>query len=105
MRGATKADPLGEFLVRPIMGIDPNSGVLSVSERIRDDDVVQFHLRDAASCSDDLRRQLSTYRAPSPPSGAMLFTCIGRGERLFGEPNHDTAMFRELMGELPVGGW
>jgi small ligand-binding sensory domain FIST len=38
-------------------------------------------------------------------SGALLFSCLGRGEYLYGKPNFDTGIFRQHLGNVPVGGF
>lgn len=35
----------------------------------------------------------------------MLFSCLGRGEGLYGVPDHDTAVFSRMIGPLPIGGF
>jgi small ligand-binding sensory domain FIST len=67
---------------------------------------MQFLLRDARTAEEDLTRLLSRYHARgSRPDGALLFSCVGRGEHLFGRADHDTALFRELVGPVPLGGF
>lgn len=95
----------GDYLVRPIMGIDPNSGALVVSEKVPNHAVVQFHLRDAKASTADLQEWLGEFGAAENHRGALLFSCIGRGAGLFGVSNHDTGMFREMVGDLPIGGF
>lgn len=110
-----KTDPKqGDFLVRNIIGVDPKKGILAIGAALRNGQTVQFHLRDAATSHDDMSLMLSKSQsaqlrtmAPGNPSesGAMLFSCLGRGQRLYGEPNHDSALFKSLIGDIPVGGF
>jgi small ligand-binding sensory domain FIST len=105
----------GDFLVRNLIGGDPGTGVIAVGDAIRPGQTVQFHVRDAQAADDDLRALLSP-AADSAPSGALLFSCNGRGTRLFEEPCHDIGATLDVlpglqaagffaMGELgPVGG-
>lgn len=101
----------GDFLVRNILGIEPKSGALVVGELLRPERTVQFHLRDAATSDEDLRFLLKQYRDKTQPSandqpqGALLFSCLGRGQYLYGQPNHDSDCFREYLGEIPLGGF
>jgi len=102
-------DPkLGDFLVRNILGVDSRSGGLAVGERLREGQNVQFHLRDTEASSLDLQSMLSQYAGDHQPgleAGAMLFQCLGRGSHLFGRPDHDTDMFREMVGAIPLTGF
>lgn len=97
----------GDFLIRNILGLEPNSGALLVGELLRNERTVQFHLRDAETSSDDLRTLLKQYKdnAPGKPQGALLFSCLGRGEHLYGIPNHDSDCFQDYMGPIPLAGF
>lgn len=97
----------GDFLIRNIWGLEPNSGALLVGELLRNERTVQFHLRDAETSADDLRAMLKHYkdRVPDSPQGALLFSCLGRGEHLYGVPNHDTDCFRDYLGAVPLAGF
>lgn len=94
----------GDFLIRNLIGIDPQLGALAVGAEIIENQVVQFHLRDAETSAADLTRMLDRYDA-EPPAGALLFSCLGRGEALYGQPNHDSDSFQRRFGALPLGGF
>ncbi len=97
----------GDFLIRNILGLEQISGALLVGELLRNERTVQFHLRDAETSSDDLRSMLKQYkdRANAKPKGALLFSCLGRGEHLYGIPNHDSNCFKDYIGAIPLGGF
>jgi small ligand-binding sensory domain FIST len=98
----------GDFLVRNLIGIEPRSGGIGVAASLRDNMVVQFHVRDAATSAADLDLLLQDARArgrEEPPAGALLFSCTGRGRHLYGEPDHDTRLFHEHIGPVPMGGF
>ena len=96
----------GDFLIRNLMGMDPKTGTLSVGAHLRPGQVVQFHLRDKKTSADDLDALLNGYRPAGPhPAGSLLFSCLGRGIHLYGEPDHDTEAFRRHVGNVPVGGF
>lgn len=98
----------GDFLIRNLIGLDPRSGGLGVGGNLRDNMVVQFHVRDAATSAADLEAMLAqaaAHRSGPAPTGALLFSCMGRGEHLYGEPGHDTRALREHVGPIPVGGF
>ena len=94
----------GDFLVRNILGVDPNSGALAVASKVRQWQVIQFLLRDAKAAELDLSAHLERFRGPKP-DGALLFSCMGRGQGLFGRPNHDSDLFRARVGAVPLGGF
>lgn len=97
----------GDFLIRAIHGGDRESGVVRVGERVRVGQTLRLHARDAASASEDMRRALMSARPFMPhgdPGGALLFTCNGRGTRLFDEQHHDAeAVARHMGGPATVG--
>jgi small ligand-binding sensory domain FIST len=96
----------GELLVRNLVGMDAETGALAVGAPLRPMQVVQFLLRDARTAEEDLTRLLDRSAARvQPPSGALLFSCLGRGAHLFGRPDHDTDLFRSKVGAVPLGGF
>ncbi len=98
----------GDFLVRGIVGADPASGAMAVAGEVEVGQTVQFHVRDARSADDDLRRLLEREAGAlggRPPAGALLFTCTGRGSRMFAGPDHDAGLLTETLGGLPVAGF
>lgn len=90
----------GDFLVRNVVGADRERGALAVGATLEVGTTVQFHLRDAASADEDLRALLTGREA----DGALLFTCNGRGERLFGTRDHDARLVAELTPGRGVAG-
>ena len=78
----------GDFLIRTVLGADREAGAIAVGDEIAVGDTVQFQVRDAVSADDDLRELLAGRRA----SGALVFTCNGRGMHLFGRPDHDAEL-------------
>ena len=97
----------GDFLVRNLIGADQQTGAVAIGDVVQEGQTVQFHLRDAKSASDDLQVLLATDRTKhqSPPLGALLFSCWGRGEGLFGQPHHDSGVVRERLGPIPTAGF
>jgi small ligand-binding sensory domain FIST len=96
----------GELLVRNILGVDEDSGAMAIGAALAPLSVAQFVLRDPHSAEEELRRMLvRRRRAGERPAGALLFSCVGRGEGLFGIPDHDTSLFEEQLGPAPLGGF
>jgi small ligand-binding sensory domain FIST len=97
----------GDFLVRNVVGLDSESGALAITERVRVGQTVQFHVRDAASADEDLHAllQMDVSAHSGKPAGALLFTCNGRGTRLFSQPDHDAGTVRSEAGEIPLAGF
>jgi small ligand-binding sensory domain FIST len=90
----------GDFLIRNVMGGDPNTGAIAVGDQIQIGATTQFQVRDAASADEDLRQLITGRRADA----ALLFTCNGRGKRLFGQPDHDATVLSESLPGAPLAG-
>jgi small ligand-binding sensory domain FIST len=94
----------GDFLVRNLIGVDRESGALVTTEQVPVGTTVQFQVRDADAADDDLRALLAEASAGGLADGALLFTCNGRGRRLFGEPDHDAEAVTEALRSDAVAG-
>jgi small ligand-binding sensory domain FIST len=96
----------GDFLVRGVLGAEPGTGAIAVGDLVSVGQTVQFHVRDADSADEDLRALLDRIaKEGAKGSAALLFTCNGRGQRLFGEPNHDAGLVRQILGDIPLAGF
>jgi hypothetical protein len=90
------------------MGMDPRTGALAIGEMLQEGQQVRFHLRDATTSGEELDGLLARYagdRPGAPDWGSLLFSCLGRGEGLYGVPNHDSDLFRRYVGRIPLGGF
>jgi len=97
----------GDFLIRNVMGIDPDNGSIVVGEFVRPGQTVQFQIRDHQTADDELKQLLAAVRdnSEASPLGALLFTCNGRGTRLFQKDHHDARLVQETLGEIPLAGF
>jgi small ligand-binding sensory domain FIST len=97
----------GDFLVRPVIGADPEAGSIAIGERVRVGQTVRMHVRDGASADEDLREVLRAQALAlggSQAAGALLFTCNGRGAHMFATPDHDANAIDDAL-DAPVGGF
>jgi small ligand-binding sensory domain FIST len=90
----------GDFLVRNVLGGDPSNGAIAIGDLVDVGSTAQFQVRDAASADDELHRMLDGRVA----DGALVFTCNGRGSRLFGRPDHDAEIVAEHVPPRAVAG-
>lgn len=100
----------GDFLIRQLIGVDPRVGAIAIGDRIRPGQRVQFHLRDAKASAEDLETLLLRYTSSHPAStlsgsGALMFSCTGRGEGLYGEPDFDSLLFNRYLPNLSLSGF
>ena len=94
----------GDFVIRNLVGVDRDTGAIAISDMAEVGQTVQFQVRDAESAREDLRAMLEPERA-APVAGALLFSCNGRGQGLFGQPDHDIAAVKRAFGDVPVAGF
>ena len=98
----------GDYLIRNIMGGDRESGAISVNAVPRVGQTFQFQFRDAAAADEDLRAHLQILKQRLLPGetvvGAVMCACNGRGQGLFGLPNHDAQALADALGPVPMAG-
>jgi small ligand-binding sensory domain FIST len=96
----------GDFLVRNVIGFSRETGAIAISDLVKPGVTVQFHLRDAETASEDLDVLLRELRdLGTRPQGGLLFSCNGRGSRLFDVPHHDAAGIARALGAVPLAGF
>ena len=89
----------GDFLIRGVLGADRDSGAIAIGDEAPVGATVQFHVRDALTAHEDLSAALRNRpSAAMSASGALLFTCNGRGTHLFETPHHDAQTIVERTG-------
>ena len=90
-----------DFLIRNVIGADRSNGAIAIGQAVEVGTTIQFHVRDADAADQDLHELLAERRA----DGALLFTCNGRGSRLFDRPDHDAGVVADLLGNPPLAGF
>lgn len=95
----------GDFVVRGIVNVDRDAGRILVADKVRPGQTVQLHARDAVTAGEDLQLLLDGEMLKPRPFAALLYTCNGRGRRLFGEPHHDVGIIEDRIGPLPLSGF
>lgn len=93
----------GDFIIRSVVGADPETGFVAVGDVVNVGETVQFHVRDPKTADEDLYAMLG--RTESTPAGALLFTCNGRGTNLFDHADHDAVAVSKTLGGGPVAGF
>jgi small ligand-binding sensory domain FIST len=91
----------GDYLMRGLLGVDEETGAIAVGAPVRVGQTVRFHVRDARSADDDLRRALAGTKA----AGALLFSCNGRGTNMFDTADHDVRVAAEALGSDALAGF
>ena len=97
----------GDYLVRNLVGIDPNEGLVAVADVVDQGRELLFCRRDMATARDDLDRMLRSLkgRLRAPPRGGIYCSCLGRGANLFGPDSAELKQIRDTLGDFPLVGF
>jgi small ligand-binding sensory domain FIST len=96
----------GDFLIRGVIGIDPEREAVAIGDVVDVGRTVRFHVRDAATADEDLYDLLDAHREElGRIDGALLFSCNGRGSAMFGTADHDPVALRDTLGPIGVAGF
>lgn len=98
----------GDYLVRNLVGIDLESGVVAIGEYVSAGDQIMFCRRDHDSAVTDMRRMLIDLKnraGDSPVKGGLYFSCCARGPNQFGSDSEELKMITEELGEFPLVGF
>ncbi|MDJ0660537.1 MAG: FIST C-terminal domain-containing protein [Crocosphaera sp.] len=95
----------GDFLIRNLLGVDPKLGAIAIGDRVRPGQRLQFHLRDAQTSAEDLETLLKQSNRSTAIQGALMFSCLGRGQNLYQMPNFDSQLFANYFPGVSLGGF
>jgi small ligand-binding sensory domain FIST len=99
----------GDYVVRNLIGIDADRGLLVIGERLGIGDKLMFVRRGHEAAEADLRRMLGGLkrRLDAPPRGGLYVACVGRGPTIFGdgEGEPEIEVIRRELGEFPLVGF
>ncbi|WP_424536300.1 FIST signal transduction protein [Sphaerisporangium viridialbum] len=96
----------GDFLIRGILGIDPEREAVAVGDVLDIGQSVRFQVRDAATADEDLYELLDAHvEQRGRIDGALLFSCNGRGSAMFGSPDHDVLALHDTLGPVGTAGF
>lgn len=101
-----KGSDTGDYVVRNLVGIDPKNKLIAVGEVPEPGTALMFCKRDAQTAREDLDRVLAELKREVPaPRGALYFSCLGRGENMFGRRGAELEHIRNAIGEVPLVGF
>ena len=98
---------LGDFLISNVVGVQKQTGAVAIGNRVRVGQTVRFHVRDAQTAHEELHALLtkSVETSDASPEAALLFSCNGRGTRLFPGTNHDAGSIQKRFDTVPLAGF
>jgi small ligand-binding sensory domain FIST len=97
----------GDYLVRNIIGVDPQNNLVAVGEYVEPGDELLFCRRDRQTAEEDLLRMLAAIgtHLNAPIRGGVYYSCLGRGQQMFGAPNRELELIRDTLGDFPLVGF
>lgn len=97
----------GDYVVRSLMGIDPQNKLIAIGELLQADSSLMFCRRDGASAREDMLRMLESIRRDlkGQPRGGVYYSCLGRGENLFGPNSEELRLIQQALGDFPLVGF
>lgn len=100
----------GDYLVRNVVGIDPENRLLAVAARPQEGDRAVFCTRDRDAARADLIRICTELRDELETEslrvlGAHYVSCVGRGAHLFGGTGAELQIIAHNLGEIPLVGF
>ena len=102
--GSDRAD----YLVRNLIGISENEGVLAIGSAVMEGHRIMFCRRDRDSAVEDLRRMLGDLKRRAGDrdiQGGLYFSCVARGVNQFGPDSAELGIIREVLGDFPLAGF
>jgi small ligand-binding sensory domain FIST len=96
-----------DYLVRNLIGADTTGRLVAISEVIPPAAEVLFCRRDASAAQADMLAMLADVqsRLTARPRGAVYYSCLGRGESLFGAKSAELALIQQVLGDVPLVGF
>ena len=97
----------GDYLARNLVGIDTQSKLIAVGDYLKKGDGLMFCRRDAKTARDDMVRMLESIQQGlySRPKAGVYYSCLGRGEALFGKGKGELKMIKDVFGDIPLVGF
>jgi len=96
----------GDYTARNLVGIDPRNKLIAIGDMVEPGTEIVFCKRDQQAARQDLQRITAELKAQvSQPRGGLYFSCLARGEHMFGTRGAELGLIRRALGEVPLVGF
>lgn len=98
----------GDYLVRNLVGLDPQRGLVAVGDDLEGQEQLLFCRRDGNTARADLERmleRLARRTAGRTLRGGVYISCVGRGRHQFGDQSEELVAIRDALGAFPLVGF
>lgn len=103
---AVSGSDTGDYLVRNLIGVDRDNGLVAIGDVVSTGDSVMFCRRDQSTAADDLRRMLDRLkqRAGGGVRAGLYYSCVARGPNQFGPDSREMKIIADELGDFPIAG-
>jgi small ligand-binding sensory domain FIST len=96
----------GDYTARNLVGIDPRNKLIAIGDLVEPGAELLFCRRDEQAARADLSRIVGELNSAVPrPRGALYFSCLARGEHMFGSRGAELELIGRALGEVPLVGF
>jgi small ligand-binding sensory domain FIST len=96
----------GDYTARNLVGVDPKNRLIAIGDVVEPGAELLLCKRDAAAARADLARILKDLKTAAPtPRGALYYSCVARGEHMFGSRGAELDLIKQALGEVPLVGF
>lgn len=99
---------IDNYMVRNIIGIDPEHHLLAIGNRVELGMSIRFVRRDANDAYKYMVQMLNQIKLSlkgKTIKGGLYYSCMGRGENLFGHNSKELKVIQQFLGEFPLVGF
>ena len=96
----------GDYTARNLVGVDRKNGLIAIGDTVEPGMEILICRRDAAAARKDLESILISLKQAAPrPRGALYYSCVARGEHMFGSRGAELGLVKRALGEVPLVGF
>jgi len=98
----------GDYLVRNLIGIDPEHKLLAIGDVVNSGMPIMFTRRERETAHQDLVKMLNILKKRlkgKEPKGGVYYSCMGRGQNLFGKNSEELKTIQQVLGDFPLLGF
>jgi small ligand-binding sensory domain FIST len=95
-------------MVRNLIGIDPDHKLLAIGDIVNPGMSIMFTRREVKTAYEDLVKMLEKIKGSlkgKVPKGGVYYSCMGRGESLFGKDSAELKTIQKSLGDFPLVGF
>ncbi len=103
-----QASDTGDYMVRNLIGIDPERKMIAIGDIARESSAIVFCRRDGNTAREDMLKMLNSLKKRSEGkviAGGVYHSCLGRGRHQFGDDSAELKLISHVLGDFPLVGF